>query len=292
MPRRRNNKKGAKKGKKSGRQSRGAHQSGSGNPHSQRSVLGGFPQRMKARLKYVEIFALGGTSTVAYRVYGTNCLWDPYLGTGGHQPSNFDRWMAMYDFYVVLGCECTMSYYNAASGSTVPAAFGMIASDTGADVSTLGTATYIIEQPRATYSLVPAGIVNAPRSPVQRQKWRTADWADGADVRGMSTWWGTSSNNPGSVTYVEAWHGSLDGATTGSITYKFEMFFDCEFWGPHPTAPALSKNPGPLVRPDNWENLQRSRGLPVLSENKEEDDDVVQVTAELTDTRILYNHKD
>jgi len=266
MPRR--NKKRAK-GKKSHRGSRGAKQSGSGNPHSQRSVLGGFPQRMKARLKYVEIFQLTGTATVAYRVYGTNCLYDPYLGTGGHQPSNFDRWMQIYDFYVVLGCECTMSYYNAATGSSTPAAFGMIASDTGSDVSALGTASYIIEQPRATYSLVTAGIVNAPRSPLQRQKWRTSDWADGADVRGMSSWWGTSSNNPGSVTYVEAWHGSLDGSTTGAFTYKFEMFFDCEFWGPHPTA--NSKLVGPPVRPDNWENLQRSRGLNAHPEHKEDD---------------------
>jgi len=252
------------KGKKGGK---GAIQAGNANPHMQRQVLGGFPQRMKARLKYVEIFALGGTSTVAYRVYGTNCLYDPYLGTGGHQPSNFDKWMTIYDFYVVLGSTATMSYFNAASGSTVPAAFGMLASDTGGDVTSLGTVTYIIEQPRATYSLVTAGIVNAPRSPVQRQQWRTSDWADGADVRGMSTWWGTSSNNPGSITYMEAWHGSLDGSTTGSITYKIEIIFDCEFWGPHPSA--NSKLKGPPVRPDNWEGLQRARGE--LGEAKESD---------------------
>jgi len=249
---------------------------GAGNSHIQRSILGGFPLRMKARLKYVEIFSLASTTTVQYRVYGTNCLYDPYLGTGGHQPSNFDRWMQIYDFYVVLGSTATMSYFPSTTSSGTPAAFGMLKSSTGGDVATLGTATYIIEQGLATYSLVPAGIVNAPRSPLQVQKSRTADWADGADVRGMSTWWGTSSTNPGSVTYIEAWHGSLDGAATSAVTYKIELMFDCEFWGLRASTPSFAHE---LVRPDNWENVLRSRGMPI---QESKDDEVVLVPQGMT----------
>jgi len=212
----------------------GGNQPGTGNPRIERSIIGGLASRVTRRLRYVEIFQLASTTTVVYRAYALNGLYDPYLGTGGHQPSGFDTYMSMYGFYNVTKTTARMSYFNDATGTSQPAAFGMIASTNGNAVTTAGTITYLMEQGRAVFSDIPAGIVNAPISRGLVSKWSIRDFADGADTRGMATYWGTSSTNPGSLAYMEVFHGSLSGTATGTFTYTIELDYDVEFWGPLP----------------------------------------------------------
>lgn len=204
---------------------------GNGNPRSS-MVVGGIPQRVRRKLRYCEFFTLAGTSTVVSREYGMNCLYDPYLGTGGHQPSGFDTYMRMYAHYNVLNCSVTMRYMNDATGSSQPAVFGMIGSSLGGEVTVAGTITYLAEQGRAVLADIPAGITNAPVSRPLHMKWSISDFADGADTRGMPTYWGTASTNPTSIAYVEVFHGSTAGATTGTFTYQVILDYDIEFWLP------------------------------------------------------------
>jgi len=225
-----------RRGKRNGRKGAGQNQPGNGNPRIEKSIIGGIAQRITRRLRYVENFTLAGTTTVQSRSYALNGLYDPYLGTGGHQPSGFDTWMAMYGFYNVMGCKATMKYANDATGSSQPAMFGMVASTVGNAVSTAGTITYLMEQGRAVFSDIPAGIVNAPVSRALISHWRISDFADGADTRGMSTYWGTSSTNPGSLAYLEVFHGSQAGTATGGFNYSIILDYDVEFWGPLPNA--------------------------------------------------------
>jgi hypothetical protein len=194
-------------------------------------MMGGFPPHVRVTLKYSETFTLAGTATVAARLYGMNCCYDPYLGTGGHQPSAFDTWMYMYGFYTVTGCTAKMYYCNDATGSAQPAVWGMIPSVQGTAVSGLGTISYLREQPNVWISKRPSGIVNAPiDSPMSARFDISQAFAGGGDIRALSTWRGTSSTNPGDIAYLEVFHGSQNGSTTGTFSYTVELEMEVEFW--------------------------------------------------------------
>lgn len=203
---------------------------------------GGFPERIKANLKYVELFTLAGTSTIATRPYGLNCLWDPYLGVGGHQPSNFDNWTRIYGFYTVYAASFSVTYFNDATGSSQPAAYGYVLSYDGNSTSTSGTVTYMMEQPHARYSPLPSGIVNAPVHSPLTATHQIAPWFGGVsaeDLLTQSQYRGTSSTNPPTIgPYLEVWHGSSNGATTGTFSYKVEIDFHVVWSNPLPTLPS------------------------------------------------------
>jgi len=230
-------------------QGAGGNEPGNGNPRIENSVIGGIAQRVRRRVRYVEFFTLAGTTTVASRTYALNGLYDPYLGTGGHQPSNFDFWMQMYGFYNVVKCHVTMQYMNDATGTSQPAAFGMLPSTLGNAVTAAGTVTYLKEKGRAIFSDIPSGIVNAPVSRPLKMHYAISDFADGADTRGMSTYWGTSSTNPGSLAYVELFHGSMNGSATGTFSYCITLDYDVEFWGPLPEVNSITCECGAKMAP-------------------------------------------
>lgn len=61
------------------------------------------------KLRYHE--SMGFTINDAFtaqHTWGLNCLYDPYLGIGGHQPYGFDEMMALYNRGVVLGAKVTV----------------------------------------------------------------------------------------------------------------------------------------------------------------------------------------
>lgn len=205
-------------------------------------LSGGFPERIRASLKYCELFTLAGTATIVSRVYGLNCLYDPYLAIGGHQPSNFDNWVRLYSLYTVVGAKISVTYFNDATGSSQPAAYGYVLSYDGNATSTSSTVTYMMEQPHARYSPLPSGIVNAPIHKPLTQSVSIVDWVGGIDPEELltqATYRGTPSANPPTIApYLEVWHGSSNGATTGTFSYKVEITFDVVWSNPLPTLPS------------------------------------------------------
>lgn len=66
----------------------------------------GFPKRVTCTLKYAEVHTITSTTgALASISFSANGLYDPFLGTGGHQPLYFDQLMALYDHYTVVGSK-------------------------------------------------------------------------------------------------------------------------------------------------------------------------------------------
>lgn len=125
-------------------------------------VLGGFPKSKLIRLRYVEEFELNpGLGSYATQHFWANGMYDPNQSGVGHQPSNFDRWMNIYNHYTVLGAKIRVRYAPSnVMGSGAGAYFGILladASDQFAQVFTAGGVQNVLEQRLTTNSKFIAG---------------------------------------------------------------------------------------------------------------------------------------
>lgn len=84
--------------------------------------INGFPKSVMARLRYTEEFNMncGSLSSTNY-IFHANSAYDPNYSGGGHQPRGFDRFMAMYDHFTVVGSKITVQYANKSGGNDIPA---------------------------------------------------------------------------------------------------------------------------------------------------------------------------
>ena len=59
-------------------------------------------------------------------------MYDPYAGTGGHQPRGFDDFMGIYGKFTVLGSKCTAQFmYEAYDGPSLISAAGNLTQNRG-----------------------------------------------------------------------------------------------------------------------------------------------------------------
>lgn len=67
-----------------------------------RSETAGLPDRYYCKLKVCDNFQVGsGSNPSALEHYRLNSLYDPYYGSGGHQPRGFDQLSQLYNSYRV-----------------------------------------------------------------------------------------------------------------------------------------------------------------------------------------------
>lgn len=79
------------------------------------STYGGtpLPTAFKTSLRYSEGYTLNpGLTTTALELIGANCLWDPNLNVGGHQPRGWDELISMYNHATVIGSKITCQFSN------------------------------------------------------------------------------------------------------------------------------------------------------------------------------------
>lgn len=207
-------------------------------------TIGGFPDRVRSTLKYVELSSLNisASGVPQSEAYGLNCLYDPYLSVGGHQPSNFDNWTRLYDLYTVVATKIKMSYFTPTPSSGNSSAFGFLVSTDATPFSTLNTTSFIMEQPLATYSEIPAGIVNGPITVPIRKSVQVAEFF-GGDVDQILTqpeYTGTALSNPPVVLYCHAWAGPINLASTPIVPtyFKIEFEYDVIWSKPRITLPS------------------------------------------------------
>jgi hypothetical protein len=82
-------------------------------------ALGGFPDKVRTTMRYVERLSLTSTSGAANSyVYRGNSLYDPNASGTGGQPNNFDDYAVHFNRYRVLGSTFKISAYP--STSTYP----------------------------------------------------------------------------------------------------------------------------------------------------------------------------
>lgn len=126
--------------------------------------IGGFPKSKMVRLKYCEYTSLNaGTGAVAAVAYTANGMYDPRVAVGGHQPANFDAWMAQYDHYCVLGAKLKVTYMPVDGTTNVPSILGILLSDTGSRATASTSVEYLLESRYARKSMRLAGPIQGDR---------------------------------------------------------------------------------------------------------------------------------
>jgi hypothetical protein len=75
---------------------------------------------------YDTITITSNAGVVAVHVFGSNCLFDPDITGGGHQPAGFDQYMALYQRYTVLRTRAKVTFFNESGVSFL---VGMVATD-------------------------------------------------------------------------------------------------------------------------------------------------------------------
>lgn len=120
--------------------------------------IGGFPKSKMVRLRYVEYTSLNaGTGGIASVAYVANGMYDPRVSVGGHQPANFDSWMAQYDHFCVLGSKLKVTYMPVDGTTNVPSILGILLSDTGSRATASTSVEYLLESRYARKSMRLAG---------------------------------------------------------------------------------------------------------------------------------------
>jgi hypothetical protein len=172
-------------------------------------------------------------------------MYDPYVAIGGHQPSNFDRLMAIYARYTVVACDVKLSYFNNNSSSGIPQAYGMLASLTGNYITSSTTAQDLFEQPpwMVKYAEINSGIVNGPSAGLLTQHYEIGKYFGGRSRREVELHQdlsGSIAANPATQLFLEVFVASLLGNTpsANSDQYKLELTFEAIFSEPMPTLPS------------------------------------------------------
>lgn len=113
------------------------------------SVGAPIPDRMVTKLSYYQVITLTGGAGIQDQVFSLNCLYDPDISGGGHQPRGFDQWASFYARYRVVAVSARVTG-NANQDSTwnMPYNYGLIPS---VSTSRFVTSDIPFEMPRSKY---------------------------------------------------------------------------------------------------------------------------------------------
>lgn len=194
-----------------------------------RLPLGGFPQKLMVRLKYVEHFTLNpGAGLAAIQLYRANSLFDPNLTGVGHQPSNYDKLATIYDRYSVVGAKLKCYPVGTAVTNVTPGTLIIHVSEDGNTLSTAhasGGISNMLEQPRVARTIRHMGMVNNYVKELPLVKYFSAKKFFGkkADLY-ADPYSADIGANPGEMAFFEVGYVSSDDAIDpGAMTFRVEI---------------------------------------------------------------------
>jgi len=183
----------------------------------------GFPRQMKMTHKYCEPLALSyiaGSLNVVYGSWGTNCLFDPNLLVGGHQPYYFDQMIALYNHYTVLSSRIVVEL---CATTDVTYAAGIYVDDDSSPAR--GELTTVMENSTCN-SMVKRG----NNEPVVLKKRWDAKAAFGGDIMDNDNLQGDVAANPVEQQVFIVWIGSPavgpNVSVTGMVTIYYDVVWD------------------------------------------------------------------
>jgi len=183
----------------------------------------GFPRMMKMTHKYCEPISLSYVSpslNIYYGSWGTNCMFDPNLLVGGHQPYYFDQMIALYNHYTVMSSRIVVQL---SATTDVQYAAGVYIDDDS--VPGRGELTTVMENSSCNF-MVKRGN-NEPM--VLRKKW-DAKAAFGGDIMDNDNLQGDVAANPVEQQAFIVWLGSPavgpNVTVTGLVTIYYDVVWD------------------------------------------------------------------
>lgn len=208
-----------------------------------RKVLGGFPPMMRARLKYVETFALDpAAGSIASTQWNLRSLYDPNDTGTGHQPSNYDRLMQIYNRYTVFDVKVSMANASNSTSSVTPGLWGFLVTAAGSQVSGFSNIDTLLEQPYVKYSRVSAGQGNLNAFPgALTAKIPCSPWL-GTNNKELflDSYSSSDGASPSKTIYLETFFGNINGNDPGSVPFRIEIEFNAAFFSPKITLPSFA----------------------------------------------------
>lgn len=179
--------------------------------------LGGFPNKMRVRLKYVDQITLNAAAvSAAIHVFRANSLYDPDYTSTGHQPSNFDKLATIYDRYTVTGAFIRVyPVYPAGTSVTPPPQMAIHLSEDGTDLSTAysaGGLNNVLEQPKIARNIKSLANANSGGPWSWTRKFSAYKFFGVKDVVGESPYSADIAANPAEGAFFEVGAFSVDGS--------------------------------------------------------------------------------
>lgn len=185
----------------------------------------GAPNSIVTTLRYCDNFQLTSTSgATVSAVYRANGIYAPQYSGGGtsHQPMFRDAWVAMYDYYTVLGSKITVTAQsrNATNGFVI----GLQGSDTPTLSSTVIS---WLEQNNGVHALI--GNANAGSKTLHMTYGPEENL--GANMKDDQSSLVSTGSDPGSqqAYYFGILASTEDFATTAVITFLIQIEYTVKF---------------------------------------------------------------
>ena len=215
----------------------------------------GFPQEMRASLRYVDSLDFVPTShTTVRQTFLANGLYDPHTSTGGHQPRGFDEFMAIYNKFTVKSSKISVTFtyegYNGPYGSTAtgapsqligtvapapaacPPAVGIVRAS--GELSTSGTVSDQQEIDKAKWvTITPQGEAKTVSTSTSPRAWFGKDFLVGSDG-----YTGTDSTDPTNLCYYHILMGLQHNEYSQNVKLRANVCitYDAVFTEPKPLA--------------------------------------------------------
>lgn len=181
-------------------------------------TIGGFPSTKMVKLRYVTEIALDpGSASFVVHQFTANGLFSPDL-SGGHQPSNYDKWMAQYDHYTVIGSKMTAQYVPTGTINVIPGICGIMLSDNGTRVAGFASLSDLLEQPNNSRSSpLRVGYLTDTKPPKTVSTFSASKFfgKTKAVILGDDAYRGNALANPPDQSYYEVYVYSISGNNPG-----------------------------------------------------------------------------
>ncbi len=193
-----------------------------------------FPQKIRARLNYVEDFTFTPNAATSGWVFSANSLYDPDVTSTGHQPMGFDQIMLFYQYYTVIRSRIKVILRQNVAGDgnyTIGAGLKVTTS------SSLGSSWYQeIESGNVEYSYLNAPPVNGSGAAgatgqfeAECEVGRYLDIPAPLDYADLK---GTASSSPTKQVYFQVLGYSPDTVTGDAVIGNAYIQYEAEFTSP------------------------------------------------------------
>ena len=215
----------------------------------------GFPQSMRASLRYVDSLDFVPTSSTTVRqTFLANGLFDPWTSVGGHQPRGFDEFCDVYLKYTVKAAKISVTFtyegYNGPFGTTSTSAPAQYIGTVSPAPAACPPAVLIV---RPSVEATTSGSVSSQQE-IDKSKWVTitpqsgpgvvahstapADWFGKDFLVGSDGYTGTSSTDPTNKVYFHVMAGLQHNEYAQSVKLRANICitYDVVWTEPKPLA--------------------------------------------------------
>lgn len=202
-------------------------------------VIGGFPQQARAHLKFaVEINFNVGSDTINSFPFRANCITDPLAVSGGHNPSNADRWWDAYRIATVTSSTIKVTSIQSGITNNAMIAGIMVVQNTTSPHTLYSQGGYaaIIEQPYTNTNTLTYGTLNGSqiRPRAMKSKFNATRFFDRPyqTIVNSAEFGHVQNGTPVNEAYYSVWGCAIAGNNPGPCTFLVEIVYSVAFSQP------------------------------------------------------------